>query len=144
MSACACALNTVKLPNRRSILSARSWSPPPRAERPHKEKNLNQCRSCRLTRPAAGWRSSGGVRRWGRRAELVGSSARTAAGFAAWRSPEPAECCWLHGPPCCGRHWALEEGGEKKQNKKKKETYVRWSGLKSRCAQRGGGYAMLS
>lgn len=64
----------------------------------------NQCFTCWLTRPAAGWHSSGVVLHWGRRGELGGSSAQTAAGSAAWCSLELTECCWLHDPPCCGRH----------------------------------------
>lgn len=82
-------------------------APSPQAEQPNKEKNPNECCSCRLTRLAVEWHSSGVVRYWGRRGELGDSSAQTATESAVWCSLELAECCWLHDPPCCGRHWAL-------------------------------------
>lgn len=60
-----------------------------------------------LTRPAAGWHSSGVALRWGQRGGLDGNTAQTAASFVIWCSLVPAVCCWLHGPSCCGRRWAL-------------------------------------
>lgn len=95
-----CALNTVKLSKR----------PKPAAYFPlpfpfsQLDSLSNQCFTCWLTHPAAGWRSFGVVLHWGRRAELGGNSVQTGAGSAAWCSPELTGCCWPRDPPCCGRH----------------------------------------